>query len=48
MITEVPSSSKIQQVCEKNAEVRKGEKTVKKRGKSKNETFQYSTEVGKW
>lgn len=41
MIPEVPSR------FVKNAEIRKEEKNIKNRGRSKNITFQYSAEVGK-
>lgn len=42
MIPEVPSSRFV-----KNAEVRKEQRNIKNRGKSKNVTFQYSAKVGK-
>lgn len=41
MIPEVPSSRFV-----KNAEVRREEKNIKNRGRSKNITFQYSAEGG--
>lgn len=43
MIPGVPSSRFV-----KNAEVRKLVKDIKNRGRSKNVTFQFSAEVGKW